>query len=147
MCMKKKKLIIADPLEDTTLLGITSPLKAYQLAWLINKTTALQLSKVADLYFEVPGHATSYTTRFLFATEHCTYRLIKNRGIVGNEKVANYLVSSLRHIDFFFSVQDFTQTFDSSVFCSALGASNKITYMENLDPKVYKAKAPLFFHG
>ena len=144
--MKKNQLIITDPLEDATLLGITSALKAHKLAWLINKTTTLKLAKVADLRFETLSHVVGYTTCFLFATEHCTCRLIKNKGVTSKEEMATYLVPRLKRIDFFFSVQDFTQTFDTSAFCSALVATNKITYIARLDLKMYKDMAHLFFH-
>ena len=117
---KKTRLIITDPLDDATLLGITSALKAYKLAWLINKTTTLQLASVADFHFEVPVHTTNYTTRFLFETEHCTSRLIKNMVVEDEGKSVGYLIPSLKHIDFFFAVRDFTQNFNADAFFSAL---------------------------
>ena len=143
--MKKKKLVITGPLEDATLLGITSVLKAHQLAWLINKTTALKLAKVADLYFETSDRVDSYATRFLFATEHCTYRLMQNKSMTRQKGVVSYLVSKMRYVDFFFSVQDFTQTFDISAFCNALKATNKINHIVSLNWEMYKDKDHLFF--
>ena len=123
--LKKKQLIITDSLEDAVLLGITSALKAYKLAWLINQTTTLQLAKVADLCFEVPGYKANYTTHFLFETEHCTSRLIKNKVMTDEEEHVRYLIPSLKYIDFFFSVQDFTQTFNADAFRSALSATKR----------------------
>ena len=143
--VKKKKLVITGPLEDATLLGITSVLKAHRLAWLINKTTALKLVKVEDLYFETPDCVGSYAARFLFSTEHCTYRLMQNKSMTKQEGVVNYLISKMRYIDFFFSVQDFTQTFDSNVFCSALKATNKINHITSLNWELYRDKDHLFF--
>ena len=57
----------------------------------------------------------------------------------------NYLIPSLKYIDFFFSIQDFTQTFDANAFCSVLRATNKITYITNLDLEAYKDKDHFFF--
>jgi len=143
--IKKKRLIITTPLEDATLLGMASTLKAYQLAWLINKTTALKLAKVADLHTELPSLVVSYNNHFLFATEHCTYRLIQNKSIMSKERTINYLVPSLKYIDFFFSIRDFTQTFDIDAFCSVMRTTDKITYIATLDLKVCKNKEHLFF--
>ncbi len=145
--MKKQRLIVtADLLEDTTLLGVTTALRPHQFAWLINKCTSLQLIRVADLCFEGPRHTNNCATRFLLATEHCTYRLLKNRGGTEDGEITNYLVPSLKHIDFFFSVQDFTQTFDIARFCDVLKATGRITYTIHLDLRVYKDKMHFFFH-
>ncbi len=144
--MKKKQLMITSPLEDATLLGITSALKAYKLVWLINRTTTLQLAKVVDSCLEAAGHTNRDTTHFLFETEHCTFRLIKNKGVTGKEETVSYLIPSLRHIDFFFSVQDFTQTFDIDAFCSTLEATKRIAYITSLDLAMYQDRVHLFFH-
>lgn len=144
--VKKQRLVVTDPLEDITLLGITTALKPHQFAWLINRFANLQLTRVADLCFEGPGHTINYTTHFLFATEHCTYKLLKNRGRTENEEMVNYLVSYLKHVDFFFFVQDFTQTFNADKFCGVLRATSKITCVMRLDLKMYKDKMHLFFH-
>lgn len=144
--MKKKQLIVTDPLQGATLLGVASGLKAYKLAWLINQTTTLNLAKVADLHFEPLGHAANCTTCFLFATEHCTCRLIKNRGVTGEEETVSYLVPSLKCIDFFFSVQDFTQAFDVDSFFSALKATKGVAYVTSLDLEMYQDRAHLFFN-
>jgi hypothetical protein len=144
--LKKKRLIITDPLEDATLLGITSALKAYKLAWLINQTTPLQLAKVSDLHFEVTGHTAKCTTRFLFETEHCSYRLIKNRTTEDEEKSVSYLIPHLQHIDFFFAVRDFTQTFNADAFCSTLKTTKKIVYMTHLGLEICEDRAHLLFH-
>jgi len=144
--VKKTQLIITGPLEDATLLGITSALKAYKLAWLINRTTTLQLAKVVDSCLETTVHTDRSTTHFLFETEHCTCRLIKNRGVTGKEETVSYLVPSLRHIDFFFSVQDLTKTFDVDAFCGALEATKRIAYITSLNLEMYQDRAHLFFH-
>ena len=129
-----------------TLLGITSALKAYKLAWLINRTTTLRLAKVVDSCFAAAVHTDRCTTHFLLETENCTFRLIKNRGVGGKEETVSYLVPSLRHIGFFFSVHDFTQTFDVDVFCSALEATKRIAYITSLNLEMYQDRAHLFFH-
>jgi hypothetical protein len=144
--LKKKRLIITDPLEDATLLGITSALKAYKLAWLINQTTPLQLAKVADLHFEVTGHTTKCTTRFLFETEHCSYRLIKNRATEDEGESVSYLIPHLKHIDFFFAVRDFTQTLNADAFCNTLKTTKKIVYVAHFGLETYENRAHLFFH-
>lgn len=144
--MKRKRLIITDSLEDATLLGITSALRAYKLAWLINQTTTLQLAKVADLHFGAAGHTAKYATRFLFETEHCAYRLIKNGAMEDETKSVSYLIPHLKHIDFFFAVRDFTQTFNADAFSSALKITRKVAYIARIDLATYEDRAHLFFH-
>jgi hypothetical protein len=142
----KKRLIITDPLEDATLLGITSALKAYKLAWLINHTTTLQLASVADLHFEVPVRTTKCTAHFLFETEYCTSRLIKNMVVEDEGKSVGYLIPSLKHIDLFFAARDFTQTFNADAFFSALKTTKRIAYIARLDLETYKNQVHLLFH-
>ncbi|MHA7877406.1 MAG: IPExxxVDY family protein [Bacteroidota bacterium] len=140
--MNRRQRIITEPPEHAILLGITTTLKAYKFAWLINKITTLQLAKAADLYFT----DTSYATRFLFATEHCTYGLTQNRGITDHDALISYLVPGLKHFDFFFSVQDLTQTFDVRGFYRALVATNKMTYIADIDLAMYKDRIHLLFY-
>jgi len=139
--LKRQKLIITDSLEDATFLGILSALKAYQLAWLINQNTTLKLTKVADSHLEIPGHTAQCTAHFLFKTENCTYRLIQNRVVAREEDGASYLIPSLKHFDFFFAVKDFTKTFDTHEFCSALRATKRIAYIVHIDLAICKNRA------
>lgn len=127
--MKKRQLITHYPLEDVTLLGITTVLRAYKLAWLINQTTALKLAQAEDVCLETPGQTARYIVHFLFETEHCTFRLVKN-GMLSNEgATVAYLIPHLRQFDFFLTVQDFTQTFKHEEFCDALRATKQVTYV------------------
>jgi hypothetical protein len=66
--------------------------------------------------------------------------------MTGQEETVRYLVPSLKHIDFFFSVRDMTQTFDVHAFCGALEATKEITYITNLNLEMYQDRAHLFFH-
>jgi hypothetical protein len=66
--------------------------------------------------------------------------------VTGEEETVSYLVPSLKHIDFFFSVQDFTQAFDVDALCSALKATKGIAYITSLDLERYQDRAHLFFH-
>ena len=127
--MKKRQLITHYPLEDVTLLGITTVLRAYKLAWLINQTTALKLAQAEDVCLETPGQAARYIVQFLFATEHCTFRLVKNGMLSSEGATVAYLIPHLRRFDFFLTVQDFTQTFKHEAFCAALRATKQVTYV------------------
>ncbi len=144
--LKSKQLITHHPLEDVTLLGITSALRAYKLAWLINQTTRLKLAQAEAWGGETPGQATGHIVHFFFETEHCTFELVKNRIVTGERDTAAYLLSGLKHIDFFFAVQDLTQTFDVEAFCKALRATKRVTHVAHLDLEVYKDRAHFFLH-
>jgi len=52
-----------------------------------------------------------------------------SRGVIDKEKTVSYLGPNLRYIDFFFSVQDLTKTFDIDAFFSTLKATKRIAYI------------------
>lgn len=125
-----------------TLLGITSTLRAYKLAWLINQAAGLMLAQAAVLDWEAAGQV----VHFLFETEHCTFRLVKNKVVTGEEDKAAYLFSDLKYVDFFFAVQDLTETFDVDVLCRTLRTTTGVAYISQLDLKAYVDRAHFFFH-
>ena len=144
--LKSKQLITHHLLEDVTLLGITSALSAYKLAWLINQTTRLKLAQAAAWRGETTGQATGHIVHFFYETEHCTFKLVKNRLVTDEQDTAAYLLSDLKHMDFFFAVRDLTQTFDVEAFCKALSATKRVIHVAHLDLAVYKDRAHFFFH-
>ncbi|MEM9416784.1 MAG: IPExxxVDY family protein [Bacteroidota bacterium] len=130
--LKRKQLLTPYPLEDVTVLGITSVQKAYKLSWLINQVASLRLAQAADWRLDTPSQATKYIVHFLSETENCTFRLVKNGMLSHEDAIVGYLIPRLKQFDFFFTVQDFTQTFQADVFCDALKATKQITYVAHL---------------
>ena len=130
--LKRKQLITPYPLENVTVLGITSMQRAYKLSWLINQVASLRLAQAADWRLDTPSQATKQIVHFLFETGNCTFRLVKNGILSHEDAIVAYLIPRLRQFDFFFTVQDLTQTFQADVFRDALKATKQITYVAHL---------------
>ncbi|MEL6607078.1 MAG: IPExxxVDY family protein [Bacteroidota bacterium] len=132
---KREQLITPYPLEDVTVMGITTSLKHYKLAWLINQTASLKLTQVTEAYYDTPEQANGHTLHFLCKTAHCAFTLVKN-GLGSYEgAIVGYLIPQLRRFDFFFAVQDATATFQVEVFRNSLSAMQQITYLTQLPEK------------
>lgn len=130
--MRRAQLITPYPLEDITVLGITTTLKPHKLAWLVNQTTSLRLAQVADKEADTSERPKDYIHYFKFKTEYCTFNLVKN-GVGSYEgTTVGYLIPDLKQFDFFFTIQDATNMFKTEIFCNMLSTTQQIVYMTPL---------------
>ena len=111
-------------------------LRPYKLSWLINQVASLKLKldQAVDGGGDLLGqenHPRPYSL-FLFETEHCAFRLVKNGAFSRQGLPVGYLIPQLRQFDFFFTVQDATATFRVEEFCAALRATKQVTYLAPL---------------
>ncbi len=139
--LKKHRLIIHDLLEDIALVGITSTLRDYKLAWLINQITGLKLAQAATLSEEIFGQdSPKGVVCFSSKTAHCTIGLVKNKLLSREGDPVSYLEPYLRQFDFFFFTQDFTQAFHHEEFCDSLRTLKQITYVAYMHKKKWLRK-------
>ncbi len=107
--MKKRKLE-AEFDYDFSLVGIISAQKEYKLAWLFNRQLDLQLSKAKDIEIEFLKRPKLIISNYLFETEHCSFRLMKNKSMDEFSDNSAYLLPELKRFDYFVIFQGFEDT-------------------------------------
>ncbi|MBX9853608.1 MAG: IPExxxVDY family protein, partial [Cytophagaceae bacterium] len=76
--MKTSKLIV-DYDYDFEILAIISSVKDYKLAWGLNKSLNINLSKSNDICLDFIKEGKLLISNFIFETEYTTFRLLKNK--------------------------------------------------------------------
>ena len=96
--MKKSKLII-DYNFDFELIGLTTTVRAYKLAWEINQVLHIQLVKQPDLPVGFKNNTESFFTFYAYETQINRLKLFKNKP---NESEAGkyFLIPEFPHYDF-----------------------------------------------
>lgn len=108
--MKKTKLDI-DYEFDFELIGVISSFKDYKLAWNINKTLGIELSKDEDLVIKFINY-TLVISNYSFQIDHSIIRMIKNLTLESGNKNHQYLIPELKHIDFFLQIVSEDDTYN-----------------------------------
>jgi len=101
--MKKNKLEISYSY-DFELIGLTSSIKGYRLAWELNKALATRFVKQPDLIIHINQKNRLSYSHFLHETPLNTLRLFRNKP---NEQdlAKNFLVQEHTHFDFILMAQ------------------------------------------
>ena len=107
--MKKNKLI-ANVDFDFTLLAISSLLKEYKLAWILNQCLSIHLVKQPDEIFHFVGNEQLCISYYRYQTIHSSIRLIFNRS---REDTRNrqFLLPELKQFDYLMTVDGFDDSF------------------------------------
>ena len=140
--MKKSKLIVEYDYEFD-LFGISSPARDYKIAWLVNKALNIRIVKVQDLEIEYHNQDKITTAHFLYETEHCKLRIIKNKSF-GEEKKP-LLIPELPNFDYFLWLQDESHLFDISEMLGKLRILDLIQYIQPIEVEKLKSKENLIF--
>jgi hypothetical protein len=101
--MKTTKLILSYEF-DFFLIGLTASVKEYKLAWALNNRLQIDLTKNMDLTIETNNGKLTFLN-YLFETEHCIFRLLKNKSIHEGAGTRAFLAPELSHYDFFFLME------------------------------------------
>lgn len=139
--MKKAKLFI-EPTFDFNLLGIVSPVKDYKLAWLINRTLQINLTRSEDLLIEFLSNPNLEISQFFLSLPHGFIQLLKNKSLNSSQQLA-YLIPELRNMDYFLLIQDETGQIDLEVYLKKLADNPSIQSVVKLDVSKLKSKENL----
>lgn len=106
MAPMKKNRLIASVDFDFSLLAISSLLKEYKLAWILNQQLHVHLIKQPDEVFQFLGNEKLCISNYLYQTEHSRIRLIFNHS---RESLLTrqYLVPELKQFDYLLKIEGF----------------------------------------
>jgi hypothetical protein len=106
MAPMKKNRLIASVDFDFSLLAISSLLKEYKLAWILNQQLHVHLIKQPDELFQFLGNEKLCISNYLYQTEHSRIRLIFNHS-TENLLTRQYLVPELKQFDYLLKIEGF----------------------------------------
>ena len=138
--MKKSKLLVEYDYEFA-LFGISSAVRDYKLAWLVNKALNIRIVKVEDLEIDYYNQDKITTSHFLYETEHCKLRIVKNKSF-GEEKKP-LLIPELPNFDYFLLIQDESELFDIPEMLVKLRTLDLIQYIQPIEIEKLKSKENL----
>jgi hypothetical protein len=111
--MKKTKLVIEYDF-DFALIGITTALKGYKLAWELNRQLSIQLVKKEDILVGVKGGMERAFAAHAHETQFRFVKLIKNKP-QDAESIKYYLAPEYPHFDYLLVVRDTEQSFAANI--------------------------------
>lgn len=133
--MKKQRLVVEIEYEFS-LLGISSSVKPYKLAWSINQHLNLNLVRQSDYELEEKNGVVGFTN-FVHQIEDQDLTLFKNKA---EESSGLYLVPEHLHFDFIIKYMHGFQTFAPEELIKALKEVECIEYIAPIDLKNLKSK-------
>lgn len=142
--MKKKKLD-AEINYDFILLGLISPLKEYKLAWSINQSLKIQLSKQSDIELEFIKAKNLLISNYTYETEHSLLRLLKNKSINEFVDKPSFLVPELKRFDFLIQAFGFEDTFSAQDLKNKVSDVPKVQFVQNFVIDELKSRENLIF--
>jgi len=139
--MKKVKLQI-EHTYDFEVLGLVSPVKDYNMAWLINRQLDLDLIKWEDLEIEFLSDPQLKISQYFLSLPHGFVQLLKNKAINSQNQVS-YLIPELKTMDYFLLVQDQTFQISINTFANKLAEIPFIQNVMKLDVTKLKSRENL----
>ncbi|KEO72363.1 IPExxxVDY family protein [Anditalea andensis] len=139
--MKKSKLQVIHEYEFD-LIGLVAPIKDYKMAWLINKSLGIQLSKTKDYEVDFINKPRLIISQFILEKEHGFIQLLKNKAFSPLHQ-ALYLVPELKSIDYFLVLQDYTFELNINDYIEELSENPLIQNVVRLDVSKLKSKENL----
>lgn len=142
--MKKNKLVVSYTY-DFDLIGITSSVKEYKLAWAINNVLGIRMVKADDLLLEFKDNQNIVISNFIFETEHSIFRLFKNKSFGKGPGLQGHLLPELKKFDFIILINGFEDTCSINDFIASLRTLNEVEFLQLIDVMGLKSKENLIF--
>lgn len=141
--MKVKKLIV-DYTYEFELYGVSTSIKDYKLAWLINKKLNLALVRADDYLIELNKEELEIIN-YAFHTEHNELRFFKNKAVLDDGSVQKYMVAEMKHFEYFVMVSGLIHTFTSDELLKELRAIEGVQLINQIDIDTLKSRDYFLF--
>ena len=134
--MKKTKLIIECEYHFD-LIGVSSSVKLYKLAWALNNQLSIRLIKTDDYELEMKGGRIATFCNYNYEVEESSFYLFRNKSM---EVEGAYLLPELSHFDYIIKLTRNSQTFAKEVILKELNEMKWIEYISPLEVEKLKSK-------
>jgi len=142
--MKSNKLIVEYDY-DFEVLALTSSVKAYKLAWFLNKTLNIKLCKSEDLYFDFIKEGSIVISNYIYQTEFSIFRLLKNKSCEHYNTTKPYLLPELKNYDYIIQLSGEIPMFPLDGVQDILKQIPSVEYVKRIDINGIKSKENLIF--
>lgn len=142
--MKKNKLFVSYEY-DFELIGITSSVKEYKLAWAINNALNFKLKKNDDLIIDFNGGKKIIISNYIYKTQHSIFRLFRNKSFDIGSDSPNFLIPEQKKFDFIIFIKGFEDTYLIEDFIETLREIREVMYLQKIDIMSLKSKDNLIF--
>ena len=127
---------------DFRLLGLSTAVKEFKLAWLINQALTIRLVKESDIVIESLKSNNLIISNYSFFTEHSCIRLLKNKNVDYQTATKTYLIPEVRHLDYLLILDG---TLNASEVFEKIKPIPIIAHLEVVDVLKLKSKENLIF--
>lgn len=130
---------------DFELYGVVSSSKEHTLAWALNKYFNLRLVKQKDLCFDFISKGRLVISNYLYRTEHCTFRLFRNKSVDLCTLKKPFLVPDIKEYDYVIQVSGALSRFCQEELMQQLNVVPLVQYVRQFDPNELQFKDNLIF--
>jgi len=123
---------------DFSLLGITSSLQDYKMAWLINNSLKIHLSKCSDHIVEYDEIKKIEVSCFQYNNHGTLIKCLRNKVYKENGQPQEYLVPEHKHFDFFLLLEG--QDIDVTNLTNKLKQINGLEFITTIDIMKMKSR-------
>ncbi len=127
--MKKTKLIIECEYHFD-LIGVSSSVKLYKLAWALNNQLSIRLIKTDDYELEMKGGRIATFCNYNYEVEESSFYLFRNKSM---EVEGAYLLPELSHFDYIRKLTLNSHTFSKELILNELKVMIWIDYITPLE--------------
>ena len=124
--------------DDYQLIGIVSPSKEFKIAWIINDSLKVSLSKIDNEIINLSNGSSISISHLLYKRNRGFIRLINNKIINNTEKLN--LISSLSNFDYIIQFSSNFFEFESFNIINKLKSYNDIQFANFVDHNLIKEK-------
>ncbi|HEX8546303.1 MAG TPA: IPExxxVDY family protein [Cytophagaceae bacterium] len=142
--MKSTKLIVEYDY-DFEVLALISSVKAYKLAWFLNKELKIKLCKSEDLYFDFIKEGSIVISNYIYQTEFSIFRLLKNKSCEHSNTSKPYLLPELKKYDYVIQLSGEISMFPLTALQDTLKHIPSVEYVKLIDIDSIKSKENLIF--
>lgn len=128
-----------------TLLALNASVKAYKLAWSINKELKLELSKCDNIQIEFKQGRDLNVVNYKDESEYRTIRLIRNRAEESEEQFDAFVVPELKNFDYFIILENESSTFDENSFFTKIKEIPFVLFATKVEIEALKSRDNLIF--
>lgn len=127
------------------LFGLVSSTREHTLAWILNRTLNLRLVKQQDLIYDLLHKGRLVISNYLYATEHFTLRLLRNRSVDPSPLKKPFLAPDIKEYDYLLQVSNGTGALTPEELLVQLTALPEVQLVSQFDPNDLKFKENLLF--
>ena len=130
---------------DFTLIALNANIKPYKLAWSINLTLGINLTKQPNVKIGFTGGKNLSIINYDDTNEFRTIRLLRNRTEESEGQFDAYIVPELKNFDYFVVLENECKTLDENAFLSKIKEIPFIQFTTQVDIESLKSRDNLIF--